>query len=96
MLNVVVVVKTGLGNTTEITQYLADYVSAENGNMNRTHSRRVTASPTAKRVVEEFEYRLGQGLGCVVLDEYMTAESIKYKSEGILHRERLVNLDVRH
>jgi len=63
--------------------------------MNRTQSRQVTASPTAKRVVEVFEYRLGQGRGRVLLDDYMIVESIKYKSEGIIHRGLLVELNVR-
>lgn len=63
--------------------------------MDCTYLRRLTKLSTAKSVVEEFEYRRGQGIGCVILDDYTSAETIKYQSEGILHRELLVDLKVR-
>ena len=90
-----VLVKTGPGNTTEMIRYLADYAYARKGKIDSTHLRRLTTLSAAKSVVEGFEYRLGQGLACVFLDDYMTAESIKYKSKGILRRELLAYLRIR-
>jgi len=70
-------------------------VHAEKGAIDRTQSSLVTDFTAAECTMEEFEYRLGQGVGCNIFDDYTSAETIQYKSEGILHRELLLDLKSR-
>eukprot|EP01029_Cantina_marsupialis_P027900 TRINITY_DN774149_c0_g1_i1.p1 TRINITY_DN774149_c0_g1~~TRINITY_DN774149_c0_g1_i1.p1 ORF type:complete len:956 (+),score=233.86 TRINITY_DN774149_c0_g1_i1:110-2977(+) len=89
----VVVGETGSGKTTQMTQYLAEAGYASKGIIGCTQPRRVAAMSIAKRVAEEVGCRLGEEVGYTIRFEDKTSDAtrIKYMTDGMLLRERLLD-----
>ncbi|KAJ1526803.1 hypothetical protein ONE63_008374 [Megalurothrips usitatus] len=94
----IVIGETGSGKTTQITQYLAEAGFTSRGKVGCTQPRRVAAMSVAKRVAEEFGCRLGQEVGYTIRFEDCTSPEtvIKYMTDGMLLRECLIDLDLKH
>ncbi|XP_042229267.1 ATP-dependent RNA helicase DHX8-like isoform X1 [Homarus americanus] len=92
----IVVGETGSGKTTQMTQYLAEAGFTAKGKIGCTQPRRVAAMSVAKRVSEEFGCRLGQEVGYTIRFEDCTSSEtvIKYMTDGMLLRERLIDPDM--
>lgn len=93
----IVVGDTGSGKTTQMTQYLAEAGSANQGIIGCTQPRRVAAMSVAKRVAEEVGCRVGQEVGYTIRFEDCTSPEtkIKYMTDGMLQREVLLDPDLR-
>ena len=94
---VIIVGETGSGKTTQLTQYLYEDGYHRNGLIGCTQPRRVAAVSVAKRVAEEMETPLGEGLvGYSIRFEDCTSKRtvIKYMTDGILLRESLNDADL--
>eukprot|EP01053_Blabericola_migrator_P001775 Blabericola_migrator_1__1774@NODE_147_length_12949_cov_102_817264_g128_i0_p2_GENE_NODE_147_length_12949_cov_102_817264_g128_i0NODE_147_length_12949_cov_102_817264_g128_i0_p2_ORF_typecomplete_len998_score194_77HA2/PF04408_23/4_8e03HA2/PF04408_23/1_5e33Flavi_DEAD/PF07652_14/2_8e27OB_NTP_bind/PF07717_16/5_2e27DEAD/PF00270_29/9e14AAA_22/PF13401_6/4_1e12Helicase_C/PF00271_31/6_7e11AAA_19/PF13245_6/2_6e03AAA_19/PF13245_6/4_9e09ResIII/PF04851_15/1_1e05SRP54/PF00448_22/6_9e02SRP54/PF00448_22/0_0022Herpe len=89
----IVIGETGSGKTTQMTQYI--YEAGLHGDkiIGCTQPRRVAAISIAKRVAEEFGCPLGQEVGYSIRFEDCTSTDtvIKYMTDGILLRERIVD-----
>ena len=94
---VIIVGETGSGKTTQLTQYLYENGYHENGLIGCTQPRRVAAVSVAKRVADEMQTPLGEGLvGYSIRFEDCTSKKtvIKYMTDGILLRESLNDADL--
>ena len=94
---VIIVGETGSGKTTQLTQYLYEQGYHKNGLIGCTQPRRVAAVSVAKRVAEEMQSKLGEGLvGYSIRFEDCTSKKtvIKYMTDGILLRESLNDKDL--
>ncbi|KDP42854.1 hypothetical protein JCGZ_23796 [Jatropha curcas] len=92
----VVIGETGLGKTTQITQYLAEAGYTAQGKIGCTQPRRVAAISVAKRVAEEFGCRLREEVGYAIRFDDCTGPNtvIKYMTDGFLLREILIDNDL--
>jgi len=93
---VVVIGETGSGKTTQIVQYLHEEGYTKFGMVGCSQPRRVAAVSVAKRVAEEMNTPLGDGVGYAIRFEDCSGPNtkIKYMTDGVLLRETLNDRDL--
>ena len=91
----VLVGETGSGKTTQIPQFLCEYLKPHKKGMQIacTQPRRVAAMSVAKRVADEMECTLGEGVGYSIRFEDCTSPCtfLKYMTDGMLLREAMTD-----
>eukprot|EP01028_Stygiella_incarcerata_P003611 TRINITY_DN1745_c0_g1_i1.p1 TRINITY_DN1745_c0_g1~~TRINITY_DN1745_c0_g1_i1.p1 ORF type:complete len:715 (-),score=189.41 TRINITY_DN1745_c0_g1_i1:1582-3726(-) len=85
--------ETGSGKTTQVPQFLLDYVKETGGKVGCTQPRRVAAMSVAQRVADEMDVKLGDIVGYSVrFDEKSGPRtSLKYLTDGMLLREAMID-----
>ena len=91
----VLVGETGSGKTTQIPQFVLDFMISKNKStmVCCTQPRRVAAMSVAQRVADEMDVVLGQHVGYSIRFEDMTDSTtlLKYMTDGMLLREAMTD-----